>query len=124
MSQALRTCPLCDAADFKELYVTRDRHYGISGTYRVVRCVRCFLVMLNPMYSDRELAALYPRDYYAYQDKFRMREWRELARKLLGYHVGTKDPRFEVPGSHPGFRLRKRMVPREHAEQRLEDIWR
>ena len=99
MSQALRTCPLCDAADFKELYVTRDRHYGISGTYRVVRCVQCFLVMLNPMYSDKELATLYPSDYYAYQDKFRMREWRELARRMLGYHVGTKDPRFEVSGT-------------------------
>ncbi len=99
MSHALRTCPLCDATDFKELYLTRDRHYGISGSYRVVRCVRCLLVMLNPMYSDQELAALYPGDYYAYQDKFRVRHWRELARKLLGYYVGTKEPRFKAPGT-------------------------
>ena len=99
MSHALRTCPLCDASDFKELYLTKDRHYGISGSYRVVRCVRCLLVMLNPMYSDQELAALYPGDYYAYQDKFRVRHWRELARKVLGYYVGTKEPRFKAPGT-------------------------
>jgi SAM-dependent methyltransferase len=55
--------------------------------------------MLNPMFSDQELAALYPADYYAYQDKFRVREWRELARRLLGYYVGTKEPEFETPGT-------------------------
>ena len=55
--------------------------------------------MLNPMYSDKELAALYPSQYYAYQDKFQIRKWRELARRLLGYHVGTHEPRFEAPGT-------------------------
>jgi SAM-dependent methyltransferase len=99
MSQALQNCPLCNAADFKELYVAKDRHYGISGFFRVVCCLKCFLVMLNPMYSDLELAAFYPGDYYAYQDNFQTRKWREFARRILGYHVGTKDPRFEKPGS-------------------------
>jgi SAM-dependent methyltransferase len=99
MSQDLRICPACDAADFKELYLAQDRHYGISGSYRVVQCSACFLVMLNPMYSDMELAALYPHDYYAYHYKFQVRKWRELAKRLLGYQVGTKDPRFETLGT-------------------------
>jgi len=55
--------------------------------------------MLNPMYSDMELTALYPPDYYAYQDRFRVREWREITKRLLGYHVGTREPEFEAPGA-------------------------
>lgn len=51
------------------------------------------------MYSDKELAALYPSHYYAYQDEFQIRKWKELARRLLGYRVGTKEPRFQAPGT-------------------------
>lgn len=98
MTQDLRSCPLCTGNDFKELYVTTDRHYGISGSYRLVRCGSCALVFLNPMYSDEELAGLYPSDYYAYQDKFQTSRWKTIAKKLVGYSIGTKDPHFEAPG--------------------------
>lgn len=99
MSQALQHCPLCNADDFRELYLTSDRHYGISGLYRVVRCLKCFLVMLNPMYSDAELAALYPSDYYAYQGNIQVRQWRQFIRRKLGYYLGPRDPYFESPGT-------------------------
>jgi len=99
MPEILRSCPLCELGDFTELYVTRDRHYGISGSFRVVRCVHCSLVFLNPMYSSGELKGLYPTDYYAYQDKFQRIRWKELLKKVLGYVTLTKDPHFETPGS-------------------------
>jgi SAM-dependent methyltransferase len=56
-------------------------------------------MFLNPMLSDEELNALYPTDYYAYQDNFRRSRWKELAKGLLGYKIGTKDPHFETPGT-------------------------
>jgi len=99
MSEELQVCPLCGTGRFKELYVAKDRHYGIRGFHRIVRCNECFLVFLNPMYSGEELAAFYPNDYYAYQDNFATSRWRQLARRILGYLVGTKEPKFERPGT-------------------------
>lgn len=97
--ECLESCPLCAGTSFKQLYLTGDRHYGISGCYRVVRCSDCSLVFLNPMYSDDELAGLYPEDYYAYQERFQTNRWKERIKRLLGYRMGTKDPRFETRGT-------------------------
>src|SRR5579864_1326699 len=99
MSEHLRACPLCTKTHFREMYVTSDRHYGISGCYRIVVCVNCSLMFLNPMYSDQELAALYPNDYYAYQNRFASNRTKELLKKLLGFRIATKDPTFKSPGS-------------------------
>jgi SAM-dependent methyltransferase len=98
MSIVLTRCPLCDGEHHEQMYEATDRHYGISGVYRLVRCATCSLVFLNPMFSDEEISALYPADYYAYQDHFSRNGWRELARTLLHYRAGTQDPEFPVPG--------------------------
>jgi SAM-dependent methyltransferase len=98
VSEILLSCPVCDRPDFEQLYVTKDRHYGISGNYRVVRCLACKLVFLNPMYSDEELAGLYPNDYYAYQDFSQLPPWKMFMNRILGFSAGTKDPHFESPG--------------------------
>jgi SAM-dependent methyltransferase len=94
----ISSCPLCAADQLNDLYVTRDRHYGIAGSYRVVKCANCSIVLLNPMYSDDALAAFYPSDYYAYQDQFQSNRWRRLTKRLLGYSKGTKEPSFPLPG--------------------------
>lgn len=98
MPELLERCPLCDSDDIPELFLARDPHYGINGSYRLARCSHCSLVFLNPMYSDGELAALYPADYYAYHDERGVGKWKARAKKLLGYWQGTKDPNFEEPG--------------------------
>ena len=98
MSLELKICPLCCGENQKQVFLARDRHYGIPGFYRIVRCADCSLVFLNPMYSDQELSKLYPDDYYAYQDNFHRTGWKELFKAVLGYHVGTRDPKFPKPG--------------------------
>jgi len=99
MSHVLERCPGCESPAQRELCVTRDRHYGIQGDYRVVQCETCELVFLNPMYEDSELALLYPEDYYAYQDCFRKPSRIEkFLKKLLRYEAGVKDPSFDRPG--------------------------
>lgn len=98
MSRLLDRCPLCDTAQLVELYMAEDPHYGIPGCFRIVRCANCSLVFLNPMYSDEELTALYPTDYYAYGDDPEVARWKQLTKKLLGYWNGTKEPHFEKPG--------------------------
>lgn len=98
LSFELAECPLCGDRRQEQAYVARDRHYGISGTYRIVRCLGCSLLFLNPMYSERELSQLYPDTYYAYQNNFRRSRWKAVLRKLLRYEIRTKDPSFAKPG--------------------------
>lgn len=89
---------MCSSPLWEEMYTTRDRHYGIPGEFRVVRCLGCCLVFLNPMCSDEELAALYPASYYAYQDKFQTSAFKQGLKRALGLRIMTKDPRFAIPG--------------------------
>jgi SAM-dependent methyltransferase len=94
----LEACPLCGGQGNVPIYITRDRHYGIPGLYRIVRCAGCSLVFLNPMYSDQELSKLYPDDYYAYQENSHRSRWKEVVKSIFGYRVGTRDPTFFKPG--------------------------
>jgi len=55
-------------------------------------------MFLNPMYLDEELSALYPADYYAYQNNFSRNSWKKVIKSLLWVRVGTRDPRFGAPG--------------------------
>jgi len=98
MSKLLQRCPLCESPKIRELYLAQDPHYGISGSHRLVRCLDCSLVFINPMYSDEELAQLYPADYYAYHDEIQTARWKNRMKRLLGYWQGTKDPKFKQPG--------------------------
>lgn len=98
MSIELKRCPLCEKERFEQAYFARDWHYGIPGEYRIVRCSECSLIFLNPMHSDEELSAMYPADYYAYQDNFSRSRWKEVVKTLLWFRIGTKDPQFAAPG--------------------------
>ncbi len=98
MSVELSSCPLCEKAEFEPIYLARDRHYGITGIFKIVRCTGCSLMFLNPMCSDEELSALYPADYYAYQNNFSRKLWKEIVKSLLWFRVGTRDPQFDSPG--------------------------
>jgi SAM-dependent methyltransferase len=98
MSVDLLQCPLCEGENQEQIYIARDRHYGIPGYYRIVRCADCSLVFLNPMYSDGELSAFYPKDYYSYQDNFQHSRWKDIVKTILFCRVGTLDPRFPAPG--------------------------
>lgn len=51
------------------------------------------------MPSDEELKALYPADYYAYQEEFRAGRFKARMKKWLGYWQGTREPKFCIPGT-------------------------
>ena len=98
MSAQVDSCPLCAGRELNRVYWARDRHYGIAGLYTIVRCSACSLMFLNPMYCDEELSALYPTDYYAYQDSCKRSRLKEIGKALLCFRIGTRDPRFQAPG--------------------------
>jgi SAM-dependent methyltransferase len=103
MSYRLRECPLCGGRKFVPLLSARDYHYGNPGEYTQSQCIQCRLAFLDPMYDEQELAAFYPKNYYAFGDRFqvshpdysfRARIWRFLGLR----EFPTKDPKFERPG--------------------------
>lgn len=98
MNHEASRCVLCGSDKFEPMYFTRDRHYGISGLYRIVRCTNCLLICLAPLLSDQELSVLYPEDYYAFQNHSRGWSCKEVVKVLLGLRIGTRDPRFDIPG--------------------------
>jgi 2-polyprenyl-3-methyl-5-hydroxy-6-metoxy-1,4-benzoquinol methylase len=56
-------CPLCGAAvDFRRVVTTRGEHFTNE---RVVHCVRCGLVFLNPRLSPEGLAQFYLEDTFS-----------------------------------------------------------
>lgn len=97
-SGARDDCLLCRGKNIRPIYTTRDRHYGIEGLFTLVRCTGCGLICLDHIYSDAELTAMYPADYYAYQIPAVPSKLERVARKLLGYEARTKDPDFAEPG--------------------------
>ncbi len=103
MSYRLRACPLCGEQVFAPLMRARDYHYGNPGEYTQAHCTRCTLAFLDPMYDEAELANFYPKNYYAFTDRFAVgsspRTFKALVWRWLGLreHV-TKDPRFARPG--------------------------
>jgi SAM-dependent methyltransferase len=103
MSYRLRECPLCGGHDFRPLLRARDYHYGNPGEYSQSQCNRCTLAFLDPMYEEAELGAFYPKDYYAFTDRFSVvqpaRSLKAKISRLLGPREHkTRDPKFERPG--------------------------
>lgn len=100
MTYRIRRCPICNDESREPLYSTRDRHYGIVGDFQLARCAGCGLIHLDPMYSDEELALLYPKDYYSYQPRALGKRYqiREFLKSFAGMRIHTKDPHFDRPG--------------------------
>jgi SAM-dependent methyltransferase len=98
VSAQVQNCPLCGEVDHRQRYQTTDRHYGIPGTFGIVQCNSCELMFLSPMYSDDELCAMYPNDYYAYQSNVTPKRWKEILKTVLFFPGRTRDPEFLQPG--------------------------
>jgi SAM-dependent methyltransferase len=92
-------CPVCDGVGRKQLYRTRDRHYRIPGEWTIAACSGCGLVQIDPMLTTEQLMALYPSDFYAFQD-VATRQSGRLAdlKRFLFPSLYVKDPSFESPG--------------------------
>jgi SAM-dependent methyltransferase len=63
-------CPLCGPSySHTEIACGPDFEYRTTGTqeFRLVRCDRCGIVLLDPRPADEEIAGLYPPDYEPYR---------------------------------------------------------
>lgn len=94
-------CALCLASGaFRELYWSRDWHYGNGGEFRIVECPRCTLAFMDPMPSPALLASFYPSDYVPYQSPLAVPSGlKAVVIKVTMPGVGTTgDPDFDYSG--------------------------
>jgi len=61
-------CDLCGSHEYRVLYMTKDRYVHIPGSFRLVKCMNCGLLYLNPQPTFEELQDHYPTEsYYAFR---------------------------------------------------------
>jgi len=95
-------CPNCGSSALVEKYMTKDRHYGNAGNFRLDVCRSCKLVFMNPMLNDIELSNYYPEEsYYAYHEEIIVkRKQRGAIKRLVSKIIFGSDKldKLENPG--------------------------
>ena len=81
-------CIVCDENKSELLYSGFDRLFGIEGEFKVVTCLNCGFVYLNPRLSAMEVELYYPAQYYSFQKwtedvGFLKRSYRKIKWKFL-----------------------------------------
>ena len=80
-------CDVCGSDDPLFLFESRDRIFGLPGTFNVVRCRECGLLFINPQPELEELKDYYPGNYYDSHSS-RFREYSGLKRTVLETYYG------------------------------------
>lgn len=62
-------CNLCELDNAEILFYGQDRMFDLGGEFRVVRCLNCGLIYLNPQPEPEELSQYYPEGYEPYNVK-------------------------------------------------------
>lgn len=80
-------CPICKSKSFTFQYNSKDRMFGISGSFTVKRCDNCSCVFLDPQPDQKELKKYYPsRRYYSYSKKENVKSFFKTLREYLVKH--------------------------------------
>lgn len=59
------SCVICNSEKYKIICKNRDYRYGLSKeSFRLVKCVECGLICLNPRPPEKTLRKFYPKEYY------------------------------------------------------------
>lgn len=91
----LHQCPVCNVTQRKPLLTTRDRHYHVLGEWTIASCKNCGMIQLDPMPTTDELVALYPKDFYAFNDLAKKNSgWFADLKRLLFPSMYVNDPTF------------------------------
>jgi len=62
----MKPCLVCGSKDKRFMFIGKDRLHAIQGNFKVVKCRKCGLIMLDPQPSMQELSKYYPTKYHAY----------------------------------------------------------
>ncbi|MEO1351201.1 MAG: hypothetical protein AAFW84_20730, partial [Cyanobacteria bacterium J06635_15] len=97
------TCGVCGASRNRNYASGKDYEYHTSDdVFRMVECLACSNVYLNPRPAPTELSAIYPPNYYAYNYDtainpiaIKAKDWLDsLKIKQWLRYLPTSEPRF------------------------------
>jgi 2-polyprenyl-3-methyl-5-hydroxy-6-metoxy-1,4-benzoquinol methylase len=97
------SCGVCDADDWQHYALGKDYEYHTSDDeFRMVECLECGNIYLNPRPIKEELSTIYPPNYYAYNYDtaispiaLKAKDWLDgIKVKQWLNHVSTSLPQF------------------------------
>lgn len=96
----LKKCHFCGFSESGLLFISKDRMFNLPGRFRVVKCLNCGLVFLNPPPNKKTILKHYPKDkYYSYQKTEKESFLGRLRKHLIFKYYGSKKfSNFEDPG--------------------------
>lgn len=104
------SCPLCAGESEEFLFEGWDRIHGVPGRFRVVRCLDCTLVYINPRPDRESMSLYYPPNYFTHKKSERItRRWKDRVRTRVlktYFHYPC-----EGEGKAPGFMNRLLELP-------------
>jgi len=56
-------CEICGKNDGVILFKAKDNCYNLPGEFKVIRCINCGLVYLNPRPGEKDIGVYYPEEY-------------------------------------------------------------
>lgn len=80
-------CEVCGSAKHRILFEGWDRIFRIPGIFKIVKCLECGLIFINPQPEPHELEKYYPEKYYG-SESVRFKEYSWLRRKALETYWG------------------------------------
>jgi len=75
-------CEVCGSGQHQLLFEGRDRIFGIPGVFKIVKCLECGLLFINPQPEPEALETYYPIHYHESQSA-RFKEYSWLRKKVL-----------------------------------------
>jgi 2-polyprenyl-3-methyl-5-hydroxy-6-metoxy-1,4-benzoquinol methylase len=58
-------CPVCDSANFKKLFETKDYQFKVTGqVFEVQRCLKCSAGFLSPRPREQDMGDFYNEEFY------------------------------------------------------------
>ncbi len=64
--EELKKCKICGKSNFRFLFEGRDKNFNIPGKFKLMKCMTCDLIFMNPQPSQKDLEKHYPKEYYSF----------------------------------------------------------
>ena len=101
-SEVVCRCPLCGADNLRLLFEACDTLHGFPGTWGIVKCSACGLMVTSPRPNRKAIADYYPDDYQPFTAPHAPREtgWKRVLKPFV---VRFLDPKEHIlPPRIPG----------------------
>jgi len=88
-------CFIC-WGEYKKILSGKDyMHHSSSKIYNIVKCINCWVEMVNPLPTKKEIMSWYPSDYYSYHVMLNKKPLKEVLMNIVKNILASK--KFDIP---------------------------